>query len=85
MLSNLQAVVRQLRRLAAASSLMERTDAELLHHYIADSDEAAFTVLARRHGPLIHAVCRRVLDSAEDVKECRRRGSPRKRRHTWKG
>ncbi len=49
-------------------SLAERSDARLLEQFLAASgagSEAAFEVLVRRHGPLVHAVCRDVLQDAE--------------------
>jgi RNA polymerase sigma factor (sigma-70 family) len=45
-------------------------DAVLLAQFAADSDEAAFAVLVRRHGPMVLGVCRRLLGdvhSAEDA------------------
>jgi RNA polymerase sigma factor (sigma-70 family) len=44
-------------------------DAELLHRYAAQHDEAAFAELVRRHGPMVLRVCRRVqgdTDQAQD-------------------
>lgn len=36
------------------------TDAELLARYLKDRNEEAFTLIVRRHGPLVFGVCRRV-------------------------
>jgi RNA polymerase sigma factor (sigma-70 family) len=46
------------------------TDPQLLDRFVADRDEAAFAALVRRHGPMVLAVCRRVLldwHAAEDA------------------
>src|SRR5438309_3438268 len=45
-------------------------DAELLSRLLTDRDEQAFTLIVRRHGPLVLGVCRRVTGShhlAEDA------------------
>jgi len=42
----------------------DRTDAELLHHFLSHEDnsaEAAFAALVQRHGPIVHRVCLDVL------------------------
>src|SRR5262245_2065434 len=43
------------------------TDAELLARFIADRDADAFSYLVRRHGPMVHGVCRRVPRNAADA------------------
>src|SRR5688572_12865561 len=47
-----------------------QSDAQLLQSFLARRDEAAFAALVRRHGPMVFAVCRRVLGdrhAAEDA------------------
>jgi RNA polymerase sigma factor (sigma-70 family) len=46
-----------------------RSDRELLHDYAATSDQLAFTALVRRHGPMVQAVCRRVLRHHQDAED----------------
>lgn len=46
------------------------SDAELLRRFLAAGDQPAFEALVRRHGPMVHGVCRRVLPdmhAAEDA------------------
>lgn len=57
------------RRLAAAQ-LPELSDAQLLERFVRRRDEAAFTVLVRRHGPLVLGVCRRVLRDGHLAQDC---------------
>jgi RNA polymerase sigma factor (sigma-70 family) len=45
------------------------TDGELLERFVHERDDAAFTELVRRHGPMVHGVCRRLLIHAEDVED----------------
>ena len=39
-------------------------DAELLHLFLACRDEVAFGEIVRRHGPVVHRVCRRLVDAS---------------------
>ncbi len=41
--------------------------AELLHHFAARRDEAAFAALVDRHGPMVLATCRRILPNGADA------------------
>src|SRR2546421_258547 len=62
-------VLRYVRHLAG-SHLAALPDAELLERFAARRDESAFTALVRRHGPLVLAACRRMLNdrhAAEDA------------------
>ncbi len=55
-----------LNHLSDATSLVERSDADLVAHFRATRDEASFTELVRRHGPLVYRTCMRMLhDSAQ--------------------
>lgn len=45
------------------------SDAELLRSFVAARGEDAFTELVRRHGPMVLAVCRRVLSDTHDAED----------------
>jgi RNA polymerase sigma factor (sigma-70 family) len=65
----LQAVLRQVRKLAGAHTADSRSDAALLHAFATGKDQATFTELVKRHGPLVLAVCRRVLHHLQDAED----------------
>jgi cyanophycinase len=56
-------------RSKAARGNGDWTDGQLLDHFTATGDEAAFEVLLRRHGPLVLSVCRGVLGNAHDAED----------------
>jgi RNA polymerase sigma factor (sigma-70 family) len=63
-------VVHYLRKVTSPAAFGELPDAELLARFARQRDEAAFTALVRRHGPMVLAVCRRVVrdgHAAEDA------------------
>ena len=47
----------------------EENDEELLRAFIETGDENAFTAIVRRHGPLVHRVCRSALRHREDAED----------------
>src|SRR5262245_3997547 len=66
----LGSVLRSLRQLVDAREARELTDGELLDRFRTRQEEAAFTLLVQRHGPMVLAVCGRVLGdehAAEDA------------------
>jgi RNA polymerase sigma factor (sigma-70 family) len=67
--TQLDPVVRHLYRMAGADPTAERTDAELLRHFIERREESAFTALLERHGGLVMSVCRRLLPHRHDAED----------------
>jgi RNA polymerase sigma factor (sigma-70 family) len=53
----------------AAATGAEPADHVLLERFGARRDEAAFAALVRRHGPMVLAVCRRVLQHEQDAED----------------
>src|SRR6516225_9389156 len=45
------------------------TDGQLLENFLAHRDEMAFEALLRRHGPMVLAVCRRILVNRDDAED----------------
>jgi RNA polymerase sigma factor (sigma-70 family) len=60
-------LLRQLHRLAAGPE--PAPDAVLLGRFVRQRDEAAFAELARRHGPMVLAVCRRALGDEQGAED----------------
>src|SRR6516165_5650076 len=67
--AQLSRVLRHLHRWRDAQALAEAADAQLLDHFAARHDEAAFAVLVRRHGPMVLSVARRVLPCEQDAED----------------
>jgi RNA polymerase sigma factor (sigma-70 family) len=67
--SSLRSVLQHLRKFAAAQSFRELKDPELLERFVGARDEAAFTVLIERHGPMVLGVCRRALPNFHDAED----------------
>ena len=64
---NLHPILRHLRRIAVLGAALDRSDADLLHSFVERRDEAAFEALVRRHGPMVHTVCQRILQDPHDA------------------
>jgi RNA polymerase sigma factor (sigma-70 family) len=67
--AQLNRVLRHLEDLREAKALAEAPDADLLARFTAQREEAAFTALVRRHGPMVLSVCRRVLRREADAED----------------
>src|SRR6516225_3455539 len=65
----IHAVVEFIHGLVADPDLASRTDNELLKRFLADRDENAFEALVRRHGPMVLALCRRILRDPQDAED----------------
>jgi RNA polymerase sigma factor (sigma-70 family) len=64
----LRQALRYLRKVVAPGD-GSRLDAELIEHFVASHDAAAFSRLVERHGPLVLGVCRRVLHNHHDAED----------------
>jgi RNA polymerase sigma factor (sigma-70 family) len=56
-----------LRRRLGSSPADPLSDGQLLERFVTTRDESAFAELVRRHGPMVLAVCRRVLRDGHDA------------------
>jgi RNA polymerase sigma factor (sigma-70 family) len=62
-------LLRHVQKLAAGRYVQEWTDRQLLDDFAARRNEAAFTALVSRHGPMVLRVCRRVLHHEQDAED----------------
>jgi RNA polymerase sigma factor (sigma-70 family) len=67
--AQLETLLRHIRKLAAGRCSLQRTDRQLLDEFSARRDEAAFSALVARHGPMVLRVCRRVLNHEQDAED----------------
>jgi RNA polymerase sigma factor (sigma-70 family) len=58
-----------LRFLRGVAPPADATDAELLSRFVRQRDEAAFSTLLHRHGPVVLGACRRVLHNEHDAED----------------
>src|SRR5262245_8591617 len=63
----LERVIR--RTLLRAQGADALTDAQLLERFSVQHEEAAFELLVRRHGPMVHRACQRVLGAGPDSED----------------
>ncbi len=57
------------RRRTSLHTLQQYTDAQLLERFATRNSETAFAILVERHGPLVQAVCRRILHNSDDAED----------------
>jgi RNA polymerase sigma factor (sigma-70 family) len=67
--AQLDTLLRHIENLAAGSRVREATDRQLLDDFVDRGNEAAFTALVSRHGPMVLRVCRRVLFHEQDAED----------------
>jgi RNA polymerase sigma factor (sigma-70 family) len=67
--AQLGTLLRHIHKLAAGPDARQWTDRELLDDFAARRDEAAFSALVARHGPMVLRVCRRVLGHEQDAED----------------
>jgi RNA polymerase sigma factor (sigma-70 family) len=65
----LNGVLQHIRKMAAVQTYRESSDRNLLERFVGERDEAAFTVLIERHGPMVLGVCRRTLPNFHDAED----------------
>jgi RNA polymerase sigma factor (sigma-70 family) len=68
-MSQVNGVLEHLQRTVLLREHISLTDGQLLEEYISRREEAALATLARRHGPMIWGVCRRLLVNHHDAED----------------
>ncbi|SIO58256.1 RNA polymerase sigma factor, sigma-70 family [Singulisphaera sp. GP187] len=63
------AVLRQIERVFSLGTLSGMSEEQLLDHFTARHDEAAFEALIARHGPMVWGLCRRLLHDPHDAED----------------
>jgi RNA polymerase sigma factor (sigma-70 family) len=66
---SLNGLLQNVRKMAAVQTYRALSDSKLLERFVDGRDEAAFTVLIERHGPMVLGVCRRALANAHDAED----------------
>jgi RNA polymerase sigma factor (sigma-70 family) len=63
----LRVMLRRAEKLVTERSADDQSDADLLRRFVSDHDDAAFTALTHRHGPMVWGVCRQMLSNPADA------------------
>jgi RNA polymerase sigma factor (sigma-70 family) len=67
--AQIRAVLQHVQAVVAAENAACQSDGALLGAFLKANDQAAFSVLVKRHGPLVLSVCRRVLHNLEEAED----------------
>jgi RNA polymerase sigma factor (sigma-70 family) len=67
--AQLDTLLRHIHQLAAAPRIPNASDRQLVDDFACRRDEAAFTALVARHGPMVLRTCRRVLHHEQDAED----------------
>jgi RNA polymerase sigma factor (sigma-70 family) len=62
-------VLDRIRNVIGLRDKLATPDASLLARFVAERDEAAFSEIVRRHGPMVLGVCRRVLSDEHEAED----------------
>src|SRR5262249_1484343 len=65
--TTLQGILEHLRKLTNPARDRDLSDADLLERFHLRREEAAFTLLVQRHGPMVLAICRRILGDVHEA------------------
>ena len=63
-------VLQYLRKVCAVQEARDLSDRQLLKRFLVQHEDAAFTVLVQRHGPMVFGVCQRVLADVHHAEDC---------------
>src|SRR5207244_6001266 len=66
---DLSRAIQHIRKAVFMENGQSMTDGHLLESFLARKEEAAFEALVNRHGPMVLAVCQRVLRNTHDAEE----------------
>jgi RNA polymerase sigma factor (sigma-70 family) len=67
--ATLNTFLQRLRRLLGGAAVEGVTDGQLLARFLRERDEVAFTTLVQRHGPMVWALCRRLVRNEADAED----------------
>ena len=67
--TELNAVIRYVRRMTNADGLCNLSDSQLLQLFVSSSNQHAFAHLLKRHGPMVYGTCHRILHNQQDVED----------------
>ena len=65
--ARLDVVIQHIRGVAAAHSLDDLSDSDLLTEFVTCASGLAFAALVKRHGAMVMRVCRRALQHEQDA------------------